>query len=323
MADGAVIAAGARAGAGTGAEYVVNLVGQITLRQTAAVLAQCRLLVANDSAPAHLATAVGVPTLELSTHPVGAPPEHDNAPERWAPLGTVLQPVALPGCEKGCVGALPHCILGIETSTALAAARHLLSIDPNRLQSTPAGIFPTMTSDTLASALQRRVDNAQVLVTLGPGIAAAADIVSEALRNGHQVLLFGNGGSAADAQHIAAEMVGRFVRERRGFPAAALTTDSSILTAVANDYGFEQIFARQVSATGGPGDVAIGISTSGRSENVLAGVQAAIDAGMRTIGLSGRDGGALASLGRTLHRGAPGRDVLDPRVSRRHRPHSV
>jgi phosphoheptose isomerase len=153
-----------------------------------------------------------------------------------------------------------------------------------------------MTSDTLASALQRRVDNAQVLVTLGPGIAAAADMVSEALRNGHQVLLFGNGGSAADAQHIAAELVGRFVRERRGFPAAALTTDSSILTAVANDYGFEQIFARQVSATGGPGDVAIGISTSGRSENVLAGVQAAIDAGMRTIGLSGRDGGALATL---------------------------
>jgi len=153
-----------------------------------------------------------------------------------------------------------------------------------------------MTPDTLANALQRRVDNAQVLVALAPGIAAAADIVSEALQHGNQVLLFGNGGSAADAQHIAAELVGRFVRERRGFPAAALTTDSSILTAVANDYGFEQIFARQVAATGKPGDVAIGISTSGRSANVLAGVQAALDAGMRTIGLSGNDGGALATL---------------------------
>jgi len=153
-----------------------------------------------------------------------------------------------------------------------------------------------MTPDTLANALQRRVDNAQVLVALAPGIAAAADIVSEALQHGNQVLLFGNGGSAADAQHIAAELVGRFVRERRGFPAAALTTDSSILTAVANDYGFEQIFARQVAAIGKPGDVAIGISTSGRSANVLAGVQAALDAGMRTIGLSGNDGGALATL---------------------------
>ena len=153
-----------------------------------------------------------------------------------------------------------------------------------------------MTPDTLANAPHRRVDNAQVLVALAPGIAAAADIVSEALQHGNQVLLFGNGGSAADAQHIAAELVGRFVRERRGFPAAALTTDSSILTAVANDYGFEQIFARQVAATGKPGDVAIGISTSGRSANVLAGVQAALDAGMRTIGLSGNDGGALATL---------------------------
>jgi ADP-heptose:LPS heptosyltransferase len=133
---GAVIAAGA------GADHAVNLVGRITLRQTAAVLAQCRLLVANDSAPAHLATAVGVPTLELSTHPVGAPPEHDNAPERWAPLGTVLQPVAQPGCEKGCVGDRPHCIMGIETSTALAAARHLLSADPNRLQSTQPASSP-------------------------------------------------------------------------------------------------------------------------------------------------------------------------------------
>ena len=132
--DGGVIAAGAG--------QAVNLVGQLTLRQTAAVLAQCRLLVANDSAPAHLATAVGVPTLELSTHPVGAPPEHDNAPERWAPLGTVLQPVAQPGCERGCGADSPHCIATIESSTVLSAARHLLSTDPNRLSSNDPASSP-------------------------------------------------------------------------------------------------------------------------------------------------------------------------------------
>ena len=114
------------------------------------------------------------------------------------------------------------------------------------------------------------------------------------MRAGGKLLFFGNGGSAADAQHLAAEFVGRFVRERAGLPAIALTTDSSILTAVGNDYGFDQIFARQVQALGRPGDVAIAISTSGNSPNVIEGVKAAKRGDLKTIGLSGKDGGLLA-----------------------------
>ena len=128
----------------------------------------------------------------------------------------------------------------------------------------------------------------------GTGIVEAAFLISKSLQSGGKVLFFGNGGSAADAQHLAAEFVGRFVRERRGLPAIALTTDSSILTAVGNDYGFDQIFARQIQALIRPGDVAVGISTSGNSPNVLEGVRAATKANGKTIGLSGKDGGALA-----------------------------
>jgi len=103
----------------------------------------------------------------------------------------------------------------------------------------------------------------------------------------------GNGGSAGDAQHLAAEIVGRFKLERRGLPAIALTTDSSILTAIGNDYGFEQVFRRQVEALAAPGDVVIGISTSGNSPNVLAALTLAREIGCRTIGLLGRDGGTI------------------------------
>ena len=124
----------------------------------------------------------------------------------------------------------------------------------------------------------------------------AVDVVAEALGAGRKLLLFGNGGSAADAQHLAAELVGRFQRERRPLPAIALTTDSSALTAIANDYGYDQVFARQVRALGARGDVALAISTSGRSPSVLRAVEAARSLGMRTIGLTGGDGGALAGL---------------------------
>jgi D-sedoheptulose 7-phosphate isomerase len=119
------------------------------------------------------------------------------------------------------------------------------------------------------------------------------DALLAAFARGGKVLAFGNGGSAADAQHLVAELVGRFQRDRRGVPAVALTTDGSILTAVANDYGFERVFARQVEALGAPGDVAIGISTSGASPNVLAAFAAARARGLTTIALTGRDGGAL------------------------------
>jgi D-sedoheptulose 7-phosphate isomerase len=116
-----------------------------------------------------------------------------------------------------------------------------------------------------------------------------------ALERGNKVLLYGNGGSAADSQHIAAEWVGRFQRERRALPAIALTTDASILTAVGNDYGFDQIFVRQMRALGQKGDVSIGISTSGNSPNVLAAAEAAREMGLITVGLTGSDGGKLGS----------------------------
>jgi phosphoheptose isomerase len=124
---------------------------------------------------------------------------------------------------------------------------------------------------------------------------AACGVLESALRRGGKVLVFGNGGSAADAQHFAAELLGRFAIDRPGLPAVALTTDSSTLTAIANDFGFDQVFARQVSALGAPGDVALAITTSGGSENVLAALDAARALGMRTICLTGAKGAALAS----------------------------
>jgi len=123
----------------------------------------------------------------------------------------------------------------------------------------------------------------------------AVDLVAEALGSGHKLLLFGNGGSAADAQHIAAEFVGRFRRERRPLPALALTTDTSALTAIANDYGYDDVFARQVEALAVRGDVALAISTSGRSPSVLRGADACRERGVKTIGLTGGEGGALAA----------------------------
>jgi len=126
------------------------------------------------------------------------------------------------------------------------------------------------------------------------GIVEASLLIIKCLRSGGKVLFFGNGGSAADSQHLAAEFVGRFVRERAGLPAIALTTDSSILTAVGNDYGFDQVFARQIQALGRAGDVGVAISTSGNSPNVLEGVKEAKKRGLEVIGLTGKDGGVLA-----------------------------
>jgi D-sedoheptulose 7-phosphate isomerase len=125
---------------------------------------------------------------------------------------------------------------------------------------------------------------------------AAARMIAESLRAGGKVLIFGNGGSAADAQHVAAELVGRFERERKAMAAIALTTDTSILTSVGNDYGFERVFARQVEGLGLKGDVALGISTSGNSTNVVLALEAARAIGMNTIALTGRDGGPAGKL---------------------------
>jgi phosphoheptose isomerase len=124
-------------------------------------------------------------------------------------------------------------------------------------------------------------------------VLEAATAVIDALRAGHQLLLFGNGGSAADAQHVAAELVGRYQRERAALAAIALTTDTSILTSIGNDYAFDRIFARQIEALGRKGDVAFGISTSGGSPNVVAALVAARALGLQTIALTGRDGGAV------------------------------
>lgn len=118
-------------------------------------------------------------------------------------------------------------------------------------------------------------------------ISEAASLFTETLRSSNKILFCGNGGSAADSQHIAAELVGRFRKERRALPAIALTTDSSILTAVANDYGFEQIFSRQVSALGNPGDLLVAISTSGNSQNILKAIEEAQKIGLKVIGLTG------------------------------------
>jgi D-sedoheptulose 7-phosphate isomerase len=135
-----------------------------------------------------------------------------------------------------------------------------------------------------------------VLRELLEPMATAAAWMSDTLRGGHKLLLFGNGGSAADAQHIAAEFVGRFERERRPWPAIALTTDTSALTALGNDYGIDVIFARQVEALGQAGDLVLALSTSGNSPNILAAVKAARAKGLRTIGLTGESGGQLAAL---------------------------
>lgn len=127
-------------------------------------------------------------------------------------------------------------------------------------------------------------------------VARAAEIVAGSFRAGGRVLLFGNGGSASDAQHIAAEWCGRLARERGPLPALALTANTSDLTALGNDYGFDRVFARLVEAHGRAGDVAIAISTSGNSPNVLAAVEAARARGLHTIALAGRSGGKLAPM---------------------------
>ncbi len=134
----------------------------------------------------------------------------------------------------------------------------------------------------------------ETLRDMAPMIEDAVTALIETLQKGGKILVCGNGGSAADAQHFAAELVGRFEAERKGLPAIALTTDTSILTAIGNDYGFERVFSRQVSALGATGDILIGISTSGNSRNVLEAVGSAKRIGMKTIGLLGGNGGKLA-----------------------------
>jgi D-sedoheptulose 7-phosphate isomerase len=132
-------------------------------------------------------------------------------------------------------------------------------------------------------------ENARMLVEVGQRLV-------ECVRSGGKILTFGNGGSAADAQHLAGELVGRFLRERAGIPALALTTDPSVITAIGNDMGYEAVFRRQVEAHGRAGDVAIGISTSGRSSNVVEALRLARQRGLLTVGMTGGGGGRLDGL---------------------------
>ncbi len=154
--------------------------------------------------------------------------------------------------------------------------------------------------DLLARVRASFTEHARVMAATLDGaaepIAAAAALMIAGLRGGSKILAFGNGGSAADAQHLAAELAGRYDRERPALPALALTANSSDLTAIGNDYGFEHIFARLIEAHGRPEDVAIAISTSGNSENILRGVEVARARGLRCIGLTGKGGGKLATL---------------------------
>jgi D-sedoheptulose 7-phosphate isomerase len=131
---------------------------------------------------------------------------------------------------------------------------------------------------------------------LSQPISEAIDLMFAALSNGNKILACGNGGSAADCQHFAAELVGRFERERFPLPALALTTDTSIMTAVGNDYSYREIFSKQVQAFGQAGDILLALSTSGNSANVLAAVEAALEREMRVVALTGKDGGELAKM---------------------------
>lgn len=172
----------------------------------------------------------------------------------------------------------------------------------------PDGVFDHALSETVR--LHQTV--------MGAGreaVVRAALAVAEAIARGGKVLVFGNGGSAADAQHFAAELVGRFLGERRALPAIALTTDASVVTSVANDYGYEHVFARQVEALGRPGDIAFGISTSGRSPNVIAAFAAARARGLTTVALTGADGGQAGAMA-DIHVNVP--DPATPRVQEVH-----
>ncbi|TWJ04742.1 D-sedoheptulose 7-phosphate isomerase [Mucilaginibacter frigoritolerans] len=136
----------------------------------------------------------------------------------------------------------------------------------------------------------------KVIEQLVPDIEQACEMIISAIKNGKKVLLAGNGGSAADAQHIAAELSGRFVKHRKALPGIALTTDTSALTAIANDYGYEHVFSRQVEALAQEGDLFIGISTSGNSHGILNAFESAKKLNCHTLGLSGRDGGKMNGL---------------------------
>ena len=153
-------------------------------------------------------------------------------------------------------------------------------------------------NERINNVIDEKIENLKALKEgdYSEKVIKLTEIIVKSMKKGGKLLVCGNGGSAADSQHIAAEIIGRFLKERKAFPAIALTTDTSILTSMGNDYGFDEIFARQVEGLGKKGDVLIGISTSGNSKNVIRAVEKAKELGVITVGLLGRDGGKLKEM---------------------------
>jgi len=151
--------------------------------------------------------------------------------------------------------------------------------------------------ENLLNCINEHIKVAEKTKKILPLIKKVGEICVKSLKNGNKIIICGNGGSAADAQHIAAELSGRFKKERKALAGIALTTDTSALTAIGNDYGFEYIFSRQVEAIGRKDDVLIAISTSGNSKNVIKAIESAREIGMRVITLIGKDGGEMRNLG--------------------------
>ena len=164
---------------------------------------------------------------------------------------------------------------------------------------------------SIEQAIKESIEAKQhVLTELVPKIEEAGKIILDALKNGNKLLTCGNGGSAADAQHFAAELVARYDKERQSLPAIALTTDTSALTAIGNDYSYEDLFSRQIASMGTKGDVLIAITTSGNSPNVLKAIEAAQKKGLHVIGLTGKGGGKMAAL--------PINNVIVPKTNTAH-----
>jgi|TARA_B110000438_G_scaffold60979_1_gene61223 D-sedoheptulose 7-phosphate isomerase len=151
-------------------------------------------------------------------------------------------------------------------------------------------------NNQITQIFEQSVDSLNNSISLKPDINGAINLIIDCIKNGNKLIIFGNGGSAADAQHIAAELIGRFKQERKSFPAMALTTDSSILTSLGNDYSYDIVFSRQCESLVLKNDVVIGISTSGNSKNVELGMKTAQEIGAKTIGLLGNNGGRIKSV---------------------------
>jgi D-sedoheptulose 7-phosphate isomerase len=169
--------------------------------------------------------------------------------------------------------------------------------------------------DIIQNEFNEHIKTANLLHNLTDAVASSAQLCINCLKNGGKILIFGNGGSAADAQHIAAELVGRYKTDRKGLSAIALTTDSSNLTSIANDFGFDCVFERQVEALANKGDVVIGISTSGKSDNVISGLKMASKLKCKTIGFSSKDGGLMNKIC-DINLRAPSEDT--PRIQEMH-----